>query len=63
MRGPFATYDEARSAARSGEAIVARTENAQTFGAAWCVMGDLEATLAINSWLSPWVHWEDVKED
>lgn len=63
MRGPFATYDEARAAARSGEVIMARTENAQTFGAAWCVMEDLEATLTINSWLSPWVHWEDVKKD
>ncbi len=62
MKGPFATYAEALSAAVPGEVVMCRTENATTFGATWCVMEDTEATLAINSWLSPWVHWEDDKE-
>lgn len=63
MKGPFPNYQAAREAAAIDEVIMCRTENAQTFGATWCVMGDLEATLAINDWLSPWVHWEDVKEE
>lgn len=63
MKGPFANYEDARAAALPGEVIMARKENAQTIGAAWCVMEDLEATITINNWLSPWVHWEDVKEE
>ena len=61
MKGPFATYEEARAAAASGEVIMARDARIYR-GEAWCVMTDLEATLAIHNWLSPWVHWEDVKE-
>ena len=61
MKGPFATYEEARSAAEPGEVIMARDARLYR-GEAWCVMEDIEATLAINNWLSPWVHWEDVKE-
>lgn len=63
MKGPYANYAEAKAAAKPGEVIMARTENRETLGAAWCVMGDSEAIAAINNWLSPWVHWENTKEE
>lgn len=63
MKGPFPSYQAAREAAAPGDVIMARTETAETYGATWCLMGDMEATLAINSWFSHWVHWENVREE